>query len=130
MKQYELTVAIHPDLEMNMQPALDKVVDLIKSVGGEITREENEGKKRLAYKIGVQEFGLYYCYYVDLPTDAPAKISRSLAIMDEVIRYLLVTKDERREKMEAKRKAASEENEETEDKTEAPEESNTNEEEK
>lgn len=124
-KQYELTVVIHPDLEMNMQPALDKVVDLIKSVGGEIVKEDNEGKKRLAYKIGSQEFGLYYCYYVDLPTDAPEKISRGLTIMDEVIRYLLVTKDERREKMEAKRKASEEQEE-----NEAPEESNTNEEEK
>ena len=25
MRQYELTVLIHPDLEMNLQPALDKI---------------------------------------------------------------------------------------------------------
>ena len=43
MKQYELTVMIHPDLEMNPQPALDKVVKLIESVGGKITKETNEG---------------------------------------------------------------------------------------
>ena len=105
MKQYELTVVVHPDLEMNVQPALDKVEDLIKSVGGKIIKDDNEGKKHLAYKIKDQEFGLYYAYDLELPTDAPSKIERGLTIMDETIRHLLVTKDERKEKMAARRKA-------------------------
>ena len=105
MKQYELTVVVHPDLEMNVQPALDKVEDLIKSVGGKIIKDDNEGKKHLAYKIKDQEFGLYYAYDLELPTDAPNKIERGLTIMDEIIRHLLVTKDERKEKMAARRKA-------------------------
>lgn len=113
MKQYDLTVIIHPDLEMNMQPALDKVAKLVESVGGKITKEDNEGKKRLNYKIAGQEFGLFYFYALDLPTDAPEKIERQLAIYDEVIRHLLVKKDlkaekmaERRKELEAKREAA------------------------
>lgn len=121
MKQYDLTVIIHPDLEMNMQPALDKVVKLIESVGGKITNEDNEGKKHMSYKIEGQEFGLYYSYALDLPVDAPEKMERQLAIFDEVIRHLLVKKDpkaekmaERRKELEAKREAmgASDETEE------------------
>ncbi|MBQ3306377.1 30S ribosomal protein S6 [Candidatus Saccharibacteria bacterium] len=108
MKQYELTVVVHPDLEMNVQPALDKVDDLIKSVGGKIIKDANDGKKHMTYKIKDQEFGLYYSYDLELPTDAPNKIERGLTIMDEVIRHLLVTKDERKEKMEARRKALEE----------------------
>lgn len=111
MKQYELTVMIHPDLEMNLQPALDKVANLIESVGGTITKEVNEGKKRMLYEIEHQKFALYYYYEVELDVNAPGKIERSLAIMDEVIRHLLVLKDGRREKMVAKRKLRKEETE-------------------
>ena len=44
MKDYELTVVFHPDLEMNIDPALDKVKKLVKSSGGEITKEECEAR--------------------------------------------------------------------------------------
>ena len=51
MKQYELTVLIHPDMEMNLTLALDKISKLIESVEGKITKSTEEGKKRLAYPI-------------------------------------------------------------------------------
>ena len=105
MKNYELTVLIHPDLEMNLDPALDKVKKLIEANGGKITKEENDGKKRLAYAIDSQEFAVYYYFELELPAAAPAKISTALNITDEVLRYLLVTVDERKLKMEAHRKA-------------------------
>ena len=113
MKDYELTVLFHPDLEMNMDPALDKVKKIIESNGGKIVKEENEGKKRLAYSINAQSFDVYYFFDVQLPAAAPAKISSTLNITDEVLRYLLVTVDERKAKLEAKRKARKSDEEET-----------------
>ena len=103
MREYELTVLVHPDLEMNLQPAADKIKALIEDNGGKITKEANEGKKRLAYSIKGQDFAVYYYYELELPTRALAKISSVLNITDEVIRYLLVAVDPRREKMLAKR---------------------------
>lgn len=103
MKDYELTVVFHPDLEMNLDPALDKVKKIIESNKGVITKEENDGKKRLSYKIGGQEFGVYYFIDVQLPAEAPAKISNTFNITDEVLRYLLVKADGRRTKLAAKR---------------------------
>ena len=123
MKNYELTVLIHPDLEMNLEPALDKVKKLIESNGGKIVKEENDGKKRLAYSVAGQDFAVYYFYELELPADAPAKISSVLNITDEVIRYLLVTVDERKLKMEAKR-ASRKATTENEDKEETKEEVN------
>ncbi|MBR3230888.1 30S ribosomal protein S6 [Candidatus Saccharibacteria bacterium] len=103
MKDYELTVLFHPDLEMNLDPAIDKVKKLVESNGGKITKEENDGKKRLSYKLGGQDFAVYYFFDVQLPVDAPAKISSSLNITDEVLRYLLVRVDERKAKFAARR---------------------------
>lgn len=131
MKQYELTVLFHPDLEMNLTPATDKVKNLIESNGGTITKEANEGKRHMAYSINGNDFAIYYYYEVDLPAAAPAKINSVLGITDEVIRSLLVKVDPRKLKAEAKnaaRKASAESN--TDDSSdESSEETTTNEEE-
>lgn len=104
MKDYELTVLFHPDLEMNLDPAIDKVKKIIESAGGKITKEEDDGKKRLTYPIGSQSFAVYRFFVVSLPPEAPAKISSTLNITDEVLRYLLVKVDERKAKLEARQK--------------------------
>ncbi|MBR2741154.1 30S ribosomal protein S6 [Candidatus Saccharibacteria bacterium] len=106
MKDYELTVLFHPDLEMNLDPALDKVKKVLKSNGAKITNEENEGKKRLAYSINGLEYAIFYYINLELPADAPAKISSAFNISDEVMRYLLVRTDPRKAKLAARRQAA------------------------
>ena len=103
MKQYELTFLIHPDLEMNTEAVVSKVKELIDTNGGKVTKEANEGKKKLAYTIKSQEYAVYYYLELELPGEAPAKISSVLNITDEVLRYLLVAVDERKLKAEAKR---------------------------
>lgn len=95
MKEYELTVLIHPDLEADLDKPLDKVKGIVKDAGGEITSEDNWGKKKLAYRINNQDFAVYVYFDVKLPADAPLKISNTLNITDEVLRYLLVTVDEK-----------------------------------
>lgn len=105
MKDYELTVLVHPDLEMNPEPAISKIKSLIEKSGGKITKEEAEGKKHLAYDIKGQSFAVYYYYEVSLPADAPMKIESTLNITDEVLRHLLVKVDERKIKAEAKQAA-------------------------
>ncbi len=111
MKEYELTVLIHPDLESDLETALTKVRNIVKSAGGEITREDNWGKKKLAYKINREDFAVYVYMDVKLPADAPLKMSNTLNITDEVLRYLLVKVDEKGRKAleEAKSRAANDE---------------------
>jgi small subunit ribosomal protein S6 len=95
MKEYELTVLIHPDLEADLETPLAKVRNIITTAGGTITKEDNWGKKRLAYKINREDFAVYVYMDVSLPSDAPLKISNTLNITEEVLRYLLVTVDEK-----------------------------------
>jgi small subunit ribosomal protein S6 len=93
VKEYELTVLIHPDLEADLETPLTKVRDIIKNAGGTIVREDNWGKKKLAYAINREEFAVYVYMDVELPADAPLKISNTFNITDEVLRYLLVKVD-------------------------------------
>ncbi|MCD8561696.1 30S ribosomal protein S6 [Candidatus Saccharibacteria bacterium] len=112
MKEYELTVLIHPDLEADLDAPLKKVRDIVTGAGGTITREDNWGKKKLAYPIRRENFAVYVYMDVELPADAPLKISNTLNITEEVLRYLLVTVDPKGRQAlaeQAKKAAASEE---------------------
>lgn len=93
MKEYELTVLIHPDLEVDIETPLTKVRNIITSAGGTIINEDNWGKKKLAYRINKEDFAVYVYFDLSLPADAPLKISNTLNITDEVLRYLLVSVD-------------------------------------
>ncbi len=115
MKAYELTVLIHPDLEADLETPLGKVRGIIKDAGGEIVSEDNWGKKKLAYAINREDFAVYVYMEVNLPATAPLKISNTFNITDEVLRYLLVTVDEKgrallaEDKKRAEKSEASEE---------------------
>jgi small subunit ribosomal protein S6 len=96
MREYELTVLIHPDFEINQDPAVNKIQKIITDNGGEIIREEDEGKRRLAYQVKKQDFAIYHYFELKLSPDVLSKISAILNITNEVLRYLLVAKDEKR----------------------------------
>ncbi|MCL2094558.1 30S ribosomal protein S6 [Candidatus Saccharibacteria bacterium] len=95
MREYELTVLYHPDLESNLDVAEGKVTSLITDNGGKINNTVAEGKKRLAYPIQKLDSAVYKFYEVSLPGAAINKISAVLNITPEVLRYLLVASDEK-----------------------------------
>ncbi len=95
MKNYELSVLIHPDFEATLETALAKVRSVVTEAGGTIVKEDVEGKKKTAYRLKGQDFAIYVYMDVALPADAPLRISSTFNITDEVLRYLLVTLDEK-----------------------------------
>lgn len=111
--EYELTVLIHPDREADLEKSLKTIRELIASANGEVKKEDNWGKKRLAYRIKKQDFAIYVSFDLALPADAPLKISNALNISEDVIRYLLVKTDEKeRAKLAAAKKDQPEDEEE------------------
>ena len=94
MKDFELTVLFRPDID-DLESALDRLRYIIVNHGGEIIKEENDGKKRLAYPIMEYDYAIYYFFVLKLPTDERSEICRILNITDEVLRYLLVRRDSR-----------------------------------
>jgi small subunit ribosomal protein S6 len=93
MREYELTVLFQPDLESNLDPALEKVRGIITANKGKVVREDNWGKKKLAYRIAREDFAVYVYFEVELPAESVAKVDSTLNITDEVIRHLLASVD-------------------------------------
>lgn len=93
MAQYEIAVLYHPDLEVDLTKAEEKVTKLFTSNGGKVVATDNWGKRKLAYAIKKQEHAVYVFYTVELPGEALQKLESTLNITDEVIRYLITKPD-------------------------------------
>jgi len=93
MNQYEIAVLYHPDLEVDLSKAEDKVKKIIADNGGEVTATDNWGKRKLAYNIKGNEHAVYVFYTAQIPPTGVMKIESTLNITDEVIRFLITKPD-------------------------------------
>lgn len=91
--QYEVAVLYHPDLEVDLTKAEERVTKIIADNGGKITATDNWGKRKLVYPIKKQEHAIYVFYTVDMPGEGVKKVESTLNITDEVIRYLITKPD-------------------------------------
>lgn len=92
-RDYELVVLLHPDLEIDLEKPLAKLRKIIADNQGDITKEENWGKRKLAYRINREDFAVYMYLEVALPGETVKKLQSTLNITDEVLRYLLTAVD-------------------------------------
>lgn len=91
MRQYEIAIVLHPDLEIDLDSATGKIEKIITNAGGKITKKDNWGKRKLAYKIKKQDWGIYVFYEVNLDPAKVSSIDSTLRITEEVMRYLVVS---------------------------------------
>ncbi len=93
MNQYEIAVLYHPDLEVDLTKAEERVKKIITDNGGKIVSEDNWGKRKLAYAIKGNEYAVYVFYTVELPGESVQKVESTLNIAGEVIRFLITRPD-------------------------------------
>ena len=115
MREYELTVLIHPDLEADLETPLKIVRDIVTSNKGTVTSEDIWGKKRLAYKIAKEDFAVYVFMELSLPAQAVAKVDSTLNITDSVLRHLLVSVDPKAKAAQAEADAKKKSDDESEE---------------
>lgn len=91
MRNYEIAIVLHPDLEIDIESATSKVEKIIDTAKGKIVKKDNWGKRKLAYPIKKQDWGIYVFYQVQLDPLAVQQIESTLRITEEVMRYLIVS---------------------------------------
>ena len=89
MRKYEVMYIIRPDIEQEaVQAAVEKFQGIIQN-GGEITKHDVMGKRRLAYEINKIRDGVYVLVNFTSTPDVITELERVMKISDEVIRYLI-----------------------------------------
>jgi len=95
MNKYELALVVSAKLDDAAREAVvEKAKGYVTRYGGEISEVEEWGKKRLAYEIQHERDGYYFFVEFEAEPTAPAEIERHVRIMDSVLRYLIVRRDE------------------------------------
>lgn len=106
MKKYEITYIIHPDLEGSTAKITEKVKSTVEKSGGKVLNEESWGKKKFAYEIQKNSFGIYEFLLVEIEPSRVKETERALRLSEEVIRYLVVLAEERAGAKTSKEKTA------------------------
>ena len=95
MAQYELIFVVQPEMEEEPLNALvEKVSQTIRDLGGQVVQVEPWGRRRMAYTIKKYRDGFYFLVHLELPTTAVRNLERSLKLVEDLMRYLVVRKDE------------------------------------
>mgnify|MGYP004445365329 FL=1 len=96
MNKYELALVVNAKLEDEERVAVvEKAKGYITRYNGVITEVEEWGKKRLAYEIQHYREGFYYFIQFEADAAYPAEVERHIRIVDNVLRYLIVRKDDK-----------------------------------
>ena len=95
MNKYELALVVSAKVEDEVRDAVvEKAKGYITRYNGTITEVEEWGKKKLAYDIQKMSDGFYYFIQFEAESSVPAEVEQNVRIMDNVLRFLCVRKDE------------------------------------
>ncbi len=95
MNKYELALVVNAKIEDDVRTAtVEKAKEYITRFGGNVTEVEEWGKKKLAYDIQKMGEGFYYFIQFEAAANVPAEVEQNVRIMDNVLRFLCVRKDE------------------------------------
>ncbi len=90
MRKYEVMYIIRPDVEQEAVQALVEKFNGIIGNGGEVTKTDVMGKRRLAYEINKIRDGIYVLVHFNAPAEVIVELDRVMKITDEIIRSLIV----------------------------------------
>ena len=97
MNKYELALVVSAKIEDDARTAtVEKAKEYITRAGGTVTEVEDWGKKKkLAYEVQKMSEAYYYFIQFDAEPTVPAEVEQDVRIMDNVLRFLVVRKDEK-----------------------------------
>ena len=106
-RTYEVMFIVDPKTgDEDITRLSENLQQIIADQGGTVTKNENMGRRPLAYPIGRVNEGHYILFEVDGSGREIAELERRMRVNDQVIRYMTVRVDEdrrRAEKFKAKR---------------------------
>lgn len=93
MNHYELLYIVPLKMEdETAEPIINKVSELLKELGAEVTLNDNLGKRKLAYPINQVRYGFYVLLEFNIAPDALKKLERELQLDSNIIRFQIIKK--------------------------------------
>lgn len=90
MNHYEIVLMVHPDQSEQVASIAVRYADMIKAKGGKIHRQEDWGRKSLAYPINNLHKAHYVLLNVELAATELKELTEVLRYNDFILRYLVL----------------------------------------
>ncbi|MDD2452353.1 MAG: 30S ribosomal protein S6 [Synergistaceae bacterium] len=94
MRPYEMLVLASAELE-DPKEEIAKVEEVVRSLGGEVSKTDFWGKRRLAYPIQKKTEGFYAVCNFTLNPDQLLELNRVLGLRPNIYRQMTVRLDEK-----------------------------------
>jgi len=111
-RQYELVYILPPDsTEQQVTELHEQLAQVVTRMHGQVEKNENWGRRRLAYEIGHNKEGVYVLDVINGSGELMKELDRRLKVMDQVIRHMIVRVDEEKkvvDRTRTKRQSESE----------------------
>jgi len=90
MRYYETVYILSPDLSQDEKSTIMNRLRSIIQKNGKIIKEEDWGKKRLAYQIKHKDYGNYVYMVYNASEDTVHKLEQEMNLQSDVLRFLSV----------------------------------------
>jgi len=91
VQHYEVLFIIPGSYNDSEVPTIkEKVVSFITKVGGQITKDQDYERRKLAYNINHESFGYYWLMEFDVEGKNIKELNHQLKLTPEILRYILV----------------------------------------
>ena len=94
MRHYEVTLIVHPDQSSQVTTMIEKYKELITSGGGIVHRDEDWGRKHLAYPINKIYKAHYLMMNIECDKETLDKLNYNFRFNDAILRNLVISKKE------------------------------------
>ena len=94
MRHYEVTLIVHPDQSSQVTTMIEKYKELITSGGGIVHRDEDWGRKHLAYPINKIYKAHYLMMNIECDKETLDKLNYNFRFNDAILRNLIMSKKE------------------------------------
>lgn len=94
MRHYEIVFVVHPDQSDQVPAMVERYTQMIKDTGGKIHRQEDWGRRQLAYPINKIHKAHYVLMNVECGREVLDEIITLFRYNDAILRHLEIKKDE------------------------------------
>ncbi|KPV40185.1 30S ribosomal protein S6 [Thiohalorhabdus denitrificans] len=93
MNHYEILFIVHPDQSDQVPPLVEKYKGMLTQNGGTIHREEDWGRRKLAFPINKVHKGHYVLLNVECDAAEVDEMAEAFRFNDAILRHMVVRKE-------------------------------------
>ncbi len=94
MKHYEIVLLVHPDQSEQVPAMLERYKGIVASGNGVIHRQEDWGRRQLAYPISKVHKAHYLLMNIECDNHTLTELTGGFRFSDAVLRHLVIRMDE------------------------------------